>query len=98
MKTIIISIALTLASVADASAPIPVTFLSMSGPCFVHRDLQAKLDRDKFQLKATAQSVNGAGIRAGVLFYSKGTNWLVILRSKKSSCVMIVGSDFNTGV
>lgn len=75
----------------------PETFLTLNGPCYQPSKLQTILIREKFNLVATANSLNGAGVKASVLFYRSSDKLIVLLQSAGRACVMVTGDKLSFG-
>ena len=92
-KTLVAVLVFFLAS-CTASAEIKrVDTLTATGPCYVPATLQAYLTRDGFDARATGQSENSSGKSAVVLFYAKGQDFVIVLRSRNLACVLVAGRE-----
>ena len=94
-KALVAAIVFLLAS-CSASAEIKrVDTLTATGPCYVPSTLQAYLTRDGFAPRASGQSENSTGKSAVVLFYAKGQDFIIVLRSRNLACVLVVGRELS---
>lgn len=90
-KALVVAVFFLLVScAADAQMP-QLETLTATGPCFEPSALQEKLNRDGFALRVSGQSENSAGIKARVLFYRKGREFVIVMRHQNLACVLIAG-------
>jgi len=92
-KALVAAIVFLLASCAASAEIKRVDTLTATGPCYVPATLQAYLTRDGFDARATGQSENSSGKSAVVLFYSKGQDFVIVLRSQNLACVLVAGRE-----
>jgi len=95
IKALVALVVVLLAS-CTASAEIKrVDTLTATGPCYVPATLQDYLTRDGFDARATGQSENSSGKSAVVLFYAKGQDFVIVLRSRDLACVLVAGRELS---
>ncbi len=88
---LIVAIIMVLCACAAAANIQRVDTITTTGPCYRPADLQARLDRDGFDVRVTGQSENSTGKKASVLFYSKDRDFVIVLRSGNLACVLAAG-------
>ena len=92
-KTLVALVVVLLVSCAADAEIQPIDTITATGPCYRPADLQARLDRDGFDVRVTGQSENSTGKKASVLFYSKDRDFVIVLRSGDLACVLAAGRE-----
>lgn len=95
-KGLIVTIIMVLCACASRAEIQPIDTITATGPCYRPADLQARLDRDGFDVRVTGQSENSTGKKASVLFYSKDRDFVIVLRSGSLACVLAAGRELES--
>ena len=91
IKSLAAAIVFLLVSCAADAEMQPIDIITATGPCYKPPVLQARLDRDGFEVRVTGESENSSGTTASVLFYRKSRDFIIVIRHRDLACVLVAG-------
>lgn len=93
IKALVAAVVFLFASSAASAEIKSIDILTATGPCYVPEILQTYLNEDGFAARVTGRSENKTGKSAIVLFFAKGPDFVIVLRSRDLACVLVVGRE-----
>lgn len=83
---------------ASAEKFMPQNYFELRGPCYQPAVALKNFKDNDFELKATANFVNGAGIKSDVLIFKSDNVVVITMTYLDLLCVIVTADELNFGV